>query len=319
MATNSFFTPHAWDWRTISFAVLEAHSNANNKPPDRHLCEEQAAQSDATDHVLTEGEDPGVDTYALTQPDLQKDEFVVAFRQSLGNFRFGMSRMIFDSLFNIADKSNKPFPGVVMLFGPYVLDCINAWIARNGRVPHRCTSFEQRVKYFNEISRLDVSRTWYPGILEAANTTIGYLLDISLLCVREMAESEKGGLRGDSVREDSGLQHIRAELGDADLRKALDQIAASSQQNKANAVGVERQWTVRLFHRLDCILLLETILREQSIQQGISSPKATSLGKSIISSCRRNSLRSPHNSTYLLLGGVTLSSEKDFEGKQHLR
>ena len=153
-----FKSPLGWDWTTERFVV----------------------EPDTTDHSLTEIEDLGVDTHSITQPDPQKDGSVVAFdSKSLGNLRFVMSQTILAFMSDIADRSRKALPEVVILFGPFVLDCFIAWITRNGRVPRRCTEFE-RVTYFNEMSRLDAPGVWLSGILEAANATIGHLLEVSL-------------------------------------------------------------------------------------------------------------------------------------------
>ena len=38
---------------------------------------------------------------------------------------------------------------VVLMHAPFVLDCVNAWITRNGGIPPRMTKFSQRVTYFD--------------------------------------------------------------------------------------------------------------------------------------------------------------------------
>lgn len=226
-------------------------------------------------------------------------------------------------------KHQKPISDSLMLLGPFVIDCANAWTTRNGAVPHRSTTFEQRVKYFDEWRRLDNSGAWYSGILEAANSTLGNLLEVSLSCVFRVSKREEVyDFTRDSV--DDVLSYVRAELGDVDLHNALHEIDHSFQRENTNHTTVEGQLITRLFHRLKCILLLLTILEEDSIQQGVTTFKTIYLGKLLVCSCRAQSIRrggpiedyyliSWHNFSHLLLGGMVLSWEENSDRKKLLK
>ena len=71
-------------------------------------------------------------------------------------------------------------------FGPFLIDCANAWATRNGGIPQRLTIFQQRVKYFDELFGNDNSGLWYSGTLEAANATLGNLMEITLRVICEI-------------------------------------------------------------------------------------------------------------------------------------
>jgi len=111
----------------------------------------------------------------------------------------------------------------IVVYGPFIIDCATAWATRNGVLPHRSTSFNQRVKYFKELFIGPMSDIWYSAILEAANSTIGNLLEISITCIHRLAchEAEFDFSR-DSVIE--VLQYLRAELGDVDFHSALQEL-----------------------------------------------------------------------------------------------
>src|SRR5208282_2168306 len=137
----------------------------------------------------------------------------------------------------------------------------------NGAVPQRRTTFEQRVKYFDQL-RSD-SGVWHSGILEAANSTLGNVLEVLLSCVCQVArkEMEQDFAARNTVND--VLQYVRAELGDVDLHSALQAISHSFQGEQTDHRTVEGQLITRLFHRVRCVLLLLTILEdEQSIQNG---------------------------------------------------
>jgi len=70
----------------------------------------------------------------------------------------------------------------LMVFGPFIIDCANAWQVRNGMIPHRSTTFKQRVVYFDDLATSSKSKPgmWHAGIVEAANTTLGNLLETAL-------------------------------------------------------------------------------------------------------------------------------------------
>src|SRR5947207_9313504 len=70
-------------------------------------------------------------------------------------------------------NQRKPVSDLVLMLGPFIMDCANAWTTRNGVVPQRCPKFDQRVKYFDMLHSVDNSGMWYSGILEAANSTLG--------------------------------------------------------------------------------------------------------------------------------------------------
>jgi hypothetical protein len=85
-------------------------------------------------------------------------------------------------------------------FGPSIIDCANAWATRNGGIPQRLTSFQQRVKYFEELFGADNSGVWYSGTLEAANATLGNLMEITLRVVCEIARRTRVSIQESNGR-----------------------------------------------------------------------------------------------------------------------
>ena len=211
------------------------------------------------------------------------------------------------------------------IFGPFIIDCANAWTTRNGGIPQRLTSFSQRSKYFDELFGGENPGIWYCGTLEAANSTLGNLMEIALRVVSEVARNEKEGSPSRNCAHDV-LEYVRAELGDADLHAGLLTIYRSFQGDLTNHTNVEGQLITRIFHRLRCVLLLSAILEQPSIQIGVSTAKAQYLGKVVISFCRKQAIRrddpiedyyliSWHNFSHLLLGGMCLTMEDYPESK----
>lgn len=214
--------------------------------------------------------------------------------------------------------------------GPFVIDCANAWATRNGGIPNRCTTFAQRVNYFEDLFRVNpTSNIWYSGILEAANATLGNLMEISLRTVLDLARQEEDGPSsrlGLAVAE----QYVRAELGDPDLQAGLQAIFRSFQGLGTGHSTVEGQMITRVFHRLRCVLLLFAVLEAPSIQLGVMTQKAQYLGRIVISFCRKQAIRrsgpiedyylsSWHNFTHLLLGGIALRDDEQTECIFHAR
>ena len=237
---------------------------------------------------------------------------------------FKGSLAILISLLDRASPS-EPVSSGLMLYGPFIIDCANAWAVRNGVVPRRSTNFLQRVRYFDDLSRGPKSGIWYSGILEAANSTLGNLLEISLTCSCQLA---RRGVDYNFTRDplNETLQYIRAELGDVDFHAALRAIHASFQGANTNHTTVEGQLITRLFHRLRAVLLLHSILDNDTIQKGVVSERSVMFGTGLISACRNQAIRrdgpiddyyliSWHNYSLLLLGGMTLSTEESPERK----
>ena len=221
--------------------------------------------------------------------------------------------------FRIVETSVSTF---LNLFGPFIIDCANAWTVRNGETPIRNTSFSQRSNNFNELLRVDDAGLWCSGILEAANSTLGNVLEVLLVRICEVAKGEEeGDFARDGVQ--AAIQYVREELADVDLRDALRTIHASFHEIPLNHTTVERQMVTRLFHRLRSSLFVLALLENQSIQVGIKTPKARFLSKVIIQFCYSHAIRrggpiedyyliSWHNFSHLLLGGLGLSNEYQY-------
>lgn len=109
------------------------------------------------------------------------------------------------------------------MYGPFIVDCANAWATRHGQVPKRCTSFSQRVNYFDGLRRVDNSNSWHSGLIEAANSTLGNLMEVALTWVYNLATREVAfNFSRDNANE--VLQFIRSELGDVDFYIGLKTI-----------------------------------------------------------------------------------------------
>jgi len=204
------------------------------------------------------------------------------------------------------------------LHASFALDCANAWLIRNGVYPPRTTTFAQRECYFTRLEELN-SAAWHPATLEAANTTLGNLFEVCLTATLQFAKNE---LNLDFSREsaDNVLQYIRAELGDADLHRALKDLYRSHQGTNTNHTTVVGQLTTRLFHRLRCVLLLHEILSQDSIYTGAQTPEAINVATKIVGFCGKQVIRrggpiedyylqSWHNFSYLMLGGMGLPDD----------
>jgi len=210
------------------------------------------------------------------------------------------------------------------LHASVALDCANAWLIRNGMYPPRTTTFAQRKLYFTHFEDLN-SATWHPATLEAANTTLGNLFEVCLTAALQFAKNE---LNLNLSREgaDNVLQYIRAELGDADLHRALKDLYRSHQGTNTNHTTVVGQLTTRLFHRLRCVLLLHEILSQDSIYTGAQTPDAINIATKIVCFCGKQVIRrggpiedyylqSWHNFSYLMLGGMGLPDDSPPAGR----
>jgi hypothetical protein len=222
-------------------------------------------------------------------------------------------------LMSLVDRvtNRRPLEEQLITFGPFIIDCANAWAVRHGIVPQRSTTFAQRVNYFDALSSTTNSNVWYSGTLEAANSTLGNLFEVALTSVYQLARQESVF---DYTRPaiNDVLQYVRAELGDPDLHKALQTLYQNFQGLSTNHTTVDGQLTTRLFHRLRCVLLLHTILEAPSIHDGVTCAKSNFLARKVISFCHNQAIRrggpiedyyliSWHNFTHLVLGGMALS------------
>jgi len=69
-----------------------------------------------------------------------------------------------------SSRRGKGPTGDLTTYGPFIIDCANAWATRNGGTPTRSTTFAQRVDYFDNLFQVtSTENIWYSGILEAAN------------------------------------------------------------------------------------------------------------------------------------------------------
>ena len=219
----------------------------------------------------------------------------------------------------------------LLLYGPFILDCANAWIVRNGALPIRTRRFHQRVNYFDDLRSNDTG-SWHTGILEAANSTLGNIMEISLTTLHNLAtESTTDGDSSSQVL-NPALQYIRAELGDQDLHTALQAIYTSFQGAKTNHSNVEGQMMTRLFHRLRCILLIHAILEAPSLEEGMTLADTKCIARVVINFCRKQAIRrdgptsiedyyliSWHNYVHLLIGGMAIEANEYPECMKFLR
>jgi hypothetical protein len=153
----------------------------------------------------------------------------------------------------------------------FIRDCANAWVIRNGGIPPRLTTFNQRVQYFDSFvpshffSNADEPQ--YPSLLESANSTLGNLMEVALTWTSRFSKSEITGAV-DRAQLDQVLLYIRSELGDPDLHAALQVLHKSFQGPNTNHTTVEGQLITCLFHRLRSILFLHAVLSAPSILEG---------------------------------------------------
>jgi hypothetical protein len=201
----------------------------------------------------------------------------------------------------------------------FTCDCANAWLTRNGEIPPRLTTFDQRVQYFDSFIPSLLARVAgepFPNLLEAANSTLGNLMEVALGWACRFSKSEfAGGV--DGVKLDQVLLYIRSELGDRDLHAALQTLYQSFQGPNTNHTTVEGQLITRLFHRLRSVLFLHAVLSARSITEGFQHPDVAVIAKKIVFFCHKQVIRrggpiedyfllSWHNFSYLLLGGTGL-------------
>jgi len=205
----------------------------------------------------------------------------------------------------------------ILAFGPFIMDCANAWHQKEtGMVPYHCTTFQPRVRYFNELLATTKWCTPYSGMLEAANATVGNMLEIALSCACRIARREaQSGFARESV-----LQYLRSEFGDSDFHATLLKIHSSFQGANQDHSTVEGQYITRLFHRVRAVLLLHSVLEADSIQKGVATEQSIIIGTKLLRHCQKQAIRrdgsiedyfliSWHNYSLLLLGGLALSYE----------
>jgi hypothetical protein len=189
------------------------------------------------------------------------------------------------------------------------------------------TTFRQRVQYFDHLRRFSDRLGIHSGIREALNSTLGNLLELLLSGLSAVAHRENTGDFSCQFDKNYILQYVEAELGDIELHRALVFTKRAFQKTE-NTKSVEEQWTIRLFHRLRCVLLLHSILRAPTIPKGIDSAKTAMVANALISLLRSQSmpygapirdyyLISWHNYSHLLLGGMALSNSGCPERNSH--
>jgi len=116
-----------------------------------------------------------------------------------------------------------------MVHAPFILDCGNAWIVRHGKIVPRWTTFSQRVQYFDQFRATgEAGGIWLAGDLEAANSTLGNLMEVSLTWALRFAQ-EEANVNFSRANATEVLVYIRSELGDLDLHTALTSLYRSSQ------------------------------------------------------------------------------------------
>jgi len=210
---------------------------------------------------------------------------------------------------------------VVLMYAPFVLDCVNAWITRNGDIPPRLTKFSQRVTYFDKVLASQYPGAWHTSILEATNCTLGNLMEVALGWTWRFANMEAIG-NVDREKVEQVLLYIKSELGDADLHAALQQLYQAFQGQQTNHTTVEGQLVTRLFHRLRCVLLLHSVLSANSIAAGMQHPDSVLIAKKIVYFCGKQVIRRGgpiedyllltwHNFSYLMIGGIGLPSDNN--------
>jgi hypothetical protein len=246
----------------------------------------------------------------------------------LAHVHFEESLALLTYLSSEASRSAyKPLHSSLLRYGPFILDCANAWTVRNGVLPIRATTFDQRVIYFDDLGSNDTTGSWHTGILEAANSTLGNLIEISLTTLHNLA-AQATELDFSRQGVDQALQYIRAELGDPDLHAALEAIYKSFQGVRTDHSNVEGQLITRLYHRLRCILLIHGILESPSLEDGMALPNTGYIARAVINFCRRQAIRrdgpikdyyliSWHNYAHLLLGGIALQAYEHPECKPY--
>ena len=149
--------------------------------------------------------------------------------------------------------NNPPVSHMLTVFGPFILDCLNAWEIRNRVLPLRCTDFSQRVQYFTFLRQMILGPASLAGVYEAVNSTLGNLLEIGLSCfacvaVMEMAHQERQSSVVSAV-----LQYIiPAELADPNLLQALTFIQHDRRtcHTSERYKTIQGQLSTRFFHSL---------------------------------------------------------------------
>jgi hypothetical protein len=242
------------------------------------------------------------------------------------------SMQMLKNLWILSRNGQKPLSDALKVFGSFIIDCASSWSAKNGAIPRRMTTFQQRVKYFDQLSRLVSGLGIRSAVREALHSTLGNLLELLLSGLSTAALHENAGDFSNRLEKNSILQYVEAEMGDVELYRALVSTKRAF-QNTHDHKSVDEQWTLRLFHRLRCILLLHSILRSPTLSEGIDSVNTTVVAKSLISLLKSQSiprgapiqdyyLISWHNYSHLLLGGMALSNggcpERNYPHSQRL-
>jgi hypothetical protein len=204
---------------------------------------------------------------------------------------------------------------------PFILDCANAWVVRNGEITPRWTTFSQRVRYFDRfrVYKAPEWDIWNSSELEAANSTIGNVMEVGVHWLHRFAKQE-AEFNFSREKVDQVLQYIRSELGDTDLQGALSALYRSSQGPNTNHATLQGQLITRLFHRMRCVLFIHQALSADSIYLGVRDRDALTIAQKVTYHCLRQVIRregpiedyfrmSWHNFSYLMLGGIGLTDD----------
>jgi hypothetical protein len=193
-------------------------------------------------------------------------------------------------LFLAKNSKQKPLTDIFMLLRPFLLSYLNRWNLFTGgelTLPTQRTRFRERLRYLGEFRRVGLPEAWTAtNNAEAIHDTLADLIDISMYCLLQIAESNalEGETRASVVADI--IELIDAELADPDCQRALEAMSQALPPSGRTFGSFEAKIAGWQFQRLRTVQLARNVLRAPSILQGFECPETMSIASILITTFR---------------------------------
>jgi hypothetical protein len=159
--------------------------------------------------------------------------------------------------------------------------------------------------------------------------TIAFTSQLLLLCLRDVAATERGGASSSDLTVGVAMQYVMSEFENPDFCKAMDDLKQAIQSPMSQISKHERQVIKYQLLRARCCDITFTILRAPTIVRGVYSSEAVGMAKALVTTCKTSELPHPVFKFYwqrhfreLVLAGLVLPrkefSERKFLFKMYL-
>lgn len=219
-----------------------------------------------------------------------------------------------------------PLSNMHIVFGPYASQvceyyAIISSLSPRARqiIPRRHTTFHQRVSYWTAIHHFKhKSEKWLTGSVRSINEILRDLINLLLSCINRVALMETGQQSEAGTLHRDILEYIKEELGDADFRKAMENIRRKLQTFTGEEKSLENAMMRYQLVKLDCVNMGLDIFLSSVLMEGVQS--VASRASAWFRSYRSQKFEEKFMYCYgesncVLLGGLLLPVEEVEEGE----